>query len=169
MSALGEFQDGADLPPYDHLDPYPSFLETKLLIAKLLESISPGPDFSLVFKREEGRFSLDLPSFADDDFVVFLSLRSDLNPEDMKNDFSSFGKLSSSDRLDHLISRNLPGVQLSPLREAPVGLPRRRDTVYFAIRRKDPLWEEALKSKRLSLFWDKAPESAVVILTGNRL
>jgi type VI secretion system protein ImpJ len=172
LSALGENLngDGKALSSYDHLDPYPCFWETRNMIARLLDAITPGPEITLVFQKDGRDFLVKLPPQLDNNYLFWLSIRSGTMPPDQIRAYmSAYGKIASPERLQHLISYNLPGVGITPLRDAPVGLSRRNDTVYFAIRQKDPLWEEAIKSKALALFWDSAPEDAVATLTGNSL
>ncbi|MDR2611352.1 MAG: type VI secretion system baseplate subunit TssK [Deltaproteobacteria bacterium] len=171
LSALGEplSGEGVALPPYDHKDPLPSFRETRALIGRLLDTMSPGPDIFAVFQQDGRNFSLTLPPLPEGGCIFWISARTDLPPEEAKASLSGFAKLASPERARNLISYNLPGVTLTPLREVPVGLPKRPDTVYFAVRQKDPLWDEALKSGRLQLFWDAAPEKAELALVGSRL
>ncbi|MDR2349960.1 MAG: type VI secretion system baseplate subunit TssK [Deltaproteobacteria bacterium] len=171
--AFGESAEGAvkSLVAYNHADPYPAFSETRNLIAKLLGSISPGPEVSLTFARDPRDprfFTLDMPPSLDNNHAFWISAGSDPDGESART-LASRGKLASPERLGSLISYNLPGVSLAPLRDAPLGLPRRKDTLYFGVRQKDPLWEEALKARKLAFFWDDAPENAVLILAGNRL
>jgi type VI secretion system protein ImpJ len=171
ISALGEPLNGPGkaLPPYHHLDRYPGFIETRHLAARLLDSINPGPELILPFRREEKHFYLDFPSWLDMGFICWVSLHAEGDLSQARDDLVSYGKLSSPARLESIVNYNLPGIALNPLRDAPVGLPRRPDTAYFAIRREDPLWEEAIKSGHLSLFWDNAPENCGLTLTGNRI
>ncbi|MDR2339356.1 MAG: type VI secretion system baseplate subunit TssK [Deltaproteobacteria bacterium] len=171
ISALGEplNDTGKALPPYDHMDPYPSFLETRNLASRLLDTINPGPELNLSFRRDHDRFHLDFPAWMDMNFVCWVSLHQEGALAEAGASLVSYGKLSSPARLDSILGYNLPGIALTPLKGAPVGLPRKPDTTYFAIRREDPLWEEALKSGHLTLFWDNAPEQCTLSLMGNRI
>jgi type VI secretion system protein ImpJ len=169
LSPLGESLVGSGgLRPYDHLDPYPAFLETKNLIKRLLESVAVGPELTLIFRRDGHRFVLDLPAVSSN-YVFWLSVKTQEERHKLAASLTSFGKLASPDRLENLVSYNLPGIGLSLLESPPLGLPRSPDTVYFSLSQNDPLWSEAVKARRLVLFWDQAPESALVTLSGNRL
>ncbi|MDR2354201.1 MAG: type VI secretion system baseplate subunit TssK [Deltaproteobacteria bacterium] len=172
ISALGESTGDPNvksLSLYVHEDPYPAFLESRNLIARLLDGISPGPELSLTFSQSGQSYTLTLPEWLDKSYICWLSVQSNLPQEQMSANLSMYCKLSSPERINHLVSYNLPGVALRALREVPVGLPRVKGVTYFAIRQKDPLWEEALASKRLSLFWDQATPDTKVMLLGNRL
>ncbi|MDR1312457.1 MAG: type VI secretion system baseplate subunit TssK [Deltaproteobacteria bacterium] len=171
VSALGEplTGEGGALSPYDHKDPLPSFRETVGLIGRLLDTMTPGPDIFVVFQRDGRNFNLTLPPLPEGGCIFWISARTDLPAEEVKSSLSSYGKMASPERARNLISYNLPGVTLTPLREAPVGLPKRADTVYFAVRQKDHVWEEAVKAGRIQLFWDGAPERAELALVGSRL
>ncbi|MDR1041857.1 MAG: type VI secretion system baseplate subunit TssK [Deltaproteobacteria bacterium] len=171
ISALGEplTGEGGAPVPYDHKDPLPSFKETISLVARLLDTMTPGPDIHAVFQRDGRNFTVTLPPLPEGGCIFWVAARTDLPSEEAKASVSGFAKLASPDRARNLISYNLPGVTLTPLREAPVGLPRRPDTVYFAVRQKDPLWEEAIRAGKLLLFWDDAPAKAELTLVGSRL
>jgi type VI secretion system protein ImpJ len=170
LTALGASLSGQGpgLRPYDHLDPYPAFLDTKIMIARLLDSVSLGPEMTVIFRRGGREFTADLPATLTPAFTCWLSVRSPLPPEDLVQSLTALGKLGSPERVGSLITLNLPGVALTPLAIPPLGLPRSPDTVHFAIRQSDPMWEEALKARRLVLFWDRAPEGTVATLSGNR-
>jgi type VI secretion system protein ImpJ len=171
VTALGEPLDGqgAALPPYDHRDPLPSFRETHAFVGRLLDTMTPGPDIYVAFQRDGGSFTATLPPLPEGGCVFWISARTGLPPEEAKASLSAYAKLASPERARSLVSYNLPGVTLAPLREAPVGLPKRPDTAYFAVRQKDQLWEEAVRSGKLLLFWDSAPEAAELALVGARL
>jgi type VI secretion system protein ImpJ len=89
--------------------------------------------------------------------------------EQVSESLSTFGKLAAPSRVENLVSFNLPGIALTMLSSPPLGLPRNTETVYFSFRQSDPMWEEALRARRLVLFWDKAPDATIVSLSGNRL
>ncbi|MDR1546118.1 MAG: type VI secretion system baseplate subunit TssK [Deltaproteobacteria bacterium] len=171
LSALGESLSGqgGGLQPYDHLDPYPAFEETRIVIARLLDSVSVGPELTLIFQQRGRAFLLDLPPWLDAGFVCWLSVRTDAPLEETAESLTAYGKLGAPNRVENLVSYNLPGIALTALPTAPVGLPRSPDTVYLSLRQSDPMWAEALKARRLALFWDQAPPSALLTLTGNRL
>ncbi|MDR1037454.1 MAG: type VI secretion system baseplate subunit TssK [Deltaproteobacteria bacterium] len=171
ISALGEplAGDGGALAPYDHKDPLPSFRETMSLIGRLLDTMTPGPDLYVVFQRDGKTFTVTLPPLPEGGCVFWISARTDMPPEAAKSSLSAFAKMASPERARSLISYNLAGVTLQPLREAPVGLPKRPDTVYFGVRQKDPMWDEAIRAGRIMLFWDGAPERAELALVGSRL
>jgi type VI secretion system protein ImpJ len=171
LTALGESLSGqgAGLRPYDHLDPYPAFQETKIMIARLLDSVSLGPEIVVVFRRDGRRFVADLPPALTAGFACWLSVRSSLARESLTESLTAFGKLASPERVESLVAYNLPGLALTPMAIPPLGLPRNPDTVYFSLRQGDPMWEEAIKTHGLALFWDRAPEGAVITLAGNRV
>ncbi|MDR3203630.1 MAG: type VI secretion system baseplate subunit TssK [Deltaproteobacteria bacterium] len=169
LSPLGEnlTDGGSSLKNYDHLDPYPAFQETKFLIARLLDAVSPGPEMTLTFKREGRSFTLFLPSTFSPNYVCWLSIRSSLDSEALQRSLSTFAKLASPARSENLISFNLPGIALRFLPSPPLGLPRSPETFYFSPNQNDPMWDEAIKNRSLCLFWDQAPEGTIVSLSAN--
>ncbi|MDR1039584.1 MAG: type VI secretion system baseplate subunit TssK [Deltaproteobacteria bacterium] len=156
-------------PVYDHSDPGPGFAALRAAVAGLLEEVSSGPELNLVFRREgPGSFTCDLPALTGGELGFWLGARTDLPAEEAKLAVPQKARLASPARLEALAALGLPGVGLTPVREAPAGLRRRRDTAYFAIRSQDPLWEEALREGRLEVRWDDAPEKAQLMLVAVR-
>jgi type VI secretion system protein ImpJ len=170
-SELGLFAgSGApDLGPYDHADPGPGFMTLRAAVAGLLEEVSPGPEQTAPFRREgPGVFLCDLPAFPEGPLGFWLIASTGLPPEEAGRAVARDARLAAPGRAEGLAARALPGVGLTPVREAPAGLRRRGDAAFFAIRAKDPLWDEALKAGRLELRWDGAPEGARFMLAAAR-
>ncbi|MDR2611857.1 MAG: type VI secretion system baseplate subunit TssK [Deltaproteobacteria bacterium] len=156
------------IPPYDHADPAPSFLAARAAVAGLLESVNPGPDLTLVFRREGASFTCDLPRLPEGALGFWLAVRSGLNADEIKASVSLMARVATPERLATIVPMGLPGVGLVPVREGPAGMLRRADTVFFEIRRQDPLWEEALLACKVGVRWDEAPDKAQLMLVAER-
>ncbi|MDR1037798.1 MAG: type VI secretion system baseplate subunit TssK [Deltaproteobacteria bacterium] len=170
VSELGLFsRGGGHAPPaWDHADPGPAYLAARAAVSGLLEEVSPGPELNLMFRRDGGSFVCEIPRLADGVFGFWLAARTGLAAEDAKAALSAGARLAPPARTGELLAAGLPGVGLTPVREAPAGLHRRQDTVYFQIRTRDPLWEEALSGGRLEVSWEGAPAEAQLMLVGVR-
>ncbi|MDR1079391.1 MAG: type VI secretion system baseplate subunit TssK [Deltaproteobacteria bacterium] len=169
-SELGLFSAGGAPPPaaWDHADPGPAYLEARARISGLLEALSPGPALNLMFRRAGDRFECDLPALPEGETGFWLAVRTDLRSEQAKLAVPGGARLASPSRMAGLVAAGLPGVGLTPVRDAPGGLHRRPDTVHFAVRTGDPLWEEALAEKRLEVRWDGAPARVQLMLVAVR-
>jgi type VI secretion system protein ImpJ len=169
-SELGLFAraKAPDLRRYDHADPEPSFRRLRAEIAGLLEAVSLGPEVTLTFIRKGDAFSLKFPKLPEGDLCFWLSARTGLNPEEAREKVALQACMASPERLRIISLMGLPGVGLTPVRDAPAGLPKRADTVYFAVRMQDPLWDEALRTGALELNWKDAPEKTRLSLVAAR-
>jgi type VI secretion system protein ImpJ len=168
LSPFGPEGAGTALAPYDHGDPGPCFLAARDSVARSLEALSPGPELSLPFRRDGESFSCEIPPGSDPALSFFIAARSEARAEEFKQSMPLKARLASPARLAELVAWGLPGVGLTPVREAPAGLPRRPDAAYFSVRKQDPLWEEAFASGRIEIRWSGAPEKVQLLLVGVR-
>ena len=77
---------------------------------------------------------------------------------------STSAQLSTRDHLPVLASRSLPGLGLECLPVPPQELPRRANTIYFAVDHHHNQWELVTRSHSLALYWDSAPADLEVEL-----
>jgi type VI secretion system protein ImpJ len=170
-SELGIFAQrgtGFSFRGWDQWDPGPAFLEMREAVARLLEEVSPGPNLSLVLRREGAKFECALPPLPEGELGFWIAARTQMHADEAKLAVPAGARLASPGRMAELVATGLPGVGLTPVRDAPAGLPRRADTVYFAVRDKDPMWEEAVREGRLELRWPDAPAKAQLTLVAVR-
>ena len=73
-------------------------------------------------------------------------------------------KLSSSEHLNTLVTRSLPGIGLQHLQIPPQELPRRKNTIYFAIDHHDEQWSAVTRHFGLALHWNAAPSDTHIEL-----
>lgn len=155
------------VPEYDHTALGDCFETIHLIISRLASTLITGPAHSFLF--EEGpdglRFCHIPPHVRPVPYRYWLQLRNSRELGALRELLLSRGKLAPSTTLPALVSKALPGVRLIPSATPPSGLPRREDTLYFAVDQDDTLWQSGIRSGELGLFLPGAPEGTTAHLT----
>jgi type VI secretion system protein ImpJ len=165
VTVLGEaVADNAQLlPDYDHLNLGECFSAAHLLILRLLDEITAGPEYVLPLVFDGTYFTTELkPAHFESKNRYFLVLRTEDDPKAVLQMVGAVAKLSSRERLPLLIARALPGIGLEHLSTPPQELPRRAFTLYFAIDSHCEQWSLVEKGHNIALYWDNAPEDLEV-------
>ncbi len=159
VSVLGELQDGKKvLPEYDHRNLWNCFSAAQDIISHLLDEITAGPEYVIRLAYDGTFYAADLkPAIFEGRNRFYLAVKTDEEPTTVLKALEDIAKLSSRDHLDMLISRSLPGIGLQYLQTPPQELPRRANTVYFAINHHDDQWTAVSKQYSLALYWNSAP------------
>lgn len=161
ISALGEsIQDGQIfLPEYDHRNLGECFFSAHLLIIKLLDEITSGPEYVLPLLYDGTYFaSAMIPVHFEQKNRYFLAIKSGEESRSLLQSVATVVKLGSRERLPLLIARALPGITLEYLQTPPQELPRRANTYYFAVESSGEHWSLVEKGRNIALYWDNAPE-----------
>lgn len=166
INLLGETQDGESLlPDYSHNNAGECFDKARLLINRLLNEISVGPQFLVELKREEQAFSCDIPKdFFEDKADFYLIINSTENWDDFSHSFFTTAKLASQNTIDILVERSLPGIGLIHSPTAPAGLPKKDGAQYVRIDIHDDEWSSVVRQQNLVLHWDSAPSDLMIEL-----
>lgn len=167
VTVLGEsVADGSQLlPDYDHSNLGECFNAAHLLILKLLDEITAGPEYVLPLRYDGTYFAAEMkPSQFEHGNRYFVVLKSEEDPKLVLQSTGSVVKLSSRERLPLLIARALPGIGLEHLPNPPQELPRRAYCLYFALDSHCEQWALVEKGNNIALYWDNAPEDLEVEL-----
>ncbi|UFS70724.1 type VI secretion system baseplate subunit TssK [Geomonas sp. RF6] len=167
VTALGE--SAADntplLPDYDHTRLGESFAAAHLLILKLLDEITAGPEYVIPLLYDGTYFAAELkPAHFEHRNRYYLVFRTEGDPKAVVPTLEALAKLSSRERLPLLIARALPGIGLQHLPTPPQELPRRAFSLYFQVDGHSEQWALVEKGHNLALYWDNAPEDLEVEL-----
>lgn len=160
VNVLGETEGGArSLPPYDHRDLYRCFTSAQALVSQLLDEITAGPEYvmRLVFDGTYYASELKPAVFGAQNryYIVFKTLE---DPKLVLQSVATVAKLSTREQLPLLIARAIPGIGLAPLPVPPQELPRRANSLYFAVDHHSDQWAMVVKRNNIALYWDNAPE-----------
>jgi type VI secretion system protein ImpJ len=153
------------LPDYDHRNLGECFRLAHLLIMKLLDELTAGPEYVLPLIYDDPYyFSQMKPSHFNSRNRFFLVVKTEEDPKVVLQSMASLAKLSSRERLQLLIARALPGIGLEHLPTPPQELPRRAFCNYFAVDSRCEQWEFVQKGNNIALYWDNAPDDLEVEL-----
>jgi type VI secretion system protein ImpJ len=161
VTSLGEsVTDGSRLlPEYDHGNLGECFLAAHLLILKLLDEITAGPEYVIPLHYDGTYFASELkPAHFEHRNRYFIVLRSEEDPKTLLPMVDSVAKLGARERLPLLIARALPGIGLEHLPVPPQELPRRAFSLYFAVDSHSEQWALVEKGHNIALYWDNAPD-----------
>ncbi|GAM09418.1 hypothetical protein OR1_01696 [Geobacter sp. OR-1] len=153
------------LPSYDHQALGDCFQAAFLLIARLLDEITAGPEYVIELEYDGTYFSSELkPAVFEARNRFYLVMRTDEDPKQVVDYVANVAKLSSRERLPILIARALPGIALENLPVPPQELPRRAGTLYFAVDTHNDQWALVEKGRNMALYWDNAPDDLEIEL-----
>jgi len=165
VTVLGESAADSSqlLPDYDHRNLGECFSAAQLLILRLLDEITAGPEYVLPLLYDGTYFTTEMkPSHFEHRNRYFIVLRTEEDPKEVVRMVDTVVKLSSRERLPLLIARALPGIGLEHLPNPPQELPRRTYSIYFAVDSNCDQWALVEKGNNIALYWDNAPEDLEV-------
>ena len=160
ISVNGEQEHGPSLlPGYDHQNLWECFSGAKLLITRLLDEITAGPEYIIQLLYDGTYFSAELPpTIFEGRNQFFLVFETETDPKNVLQTMGKIAKLSSRQTLPILIARSLSGIRLDHLETPPQELPRRAHSIYFQIDHHSDQWDQVQKGNNLALHWDAAPQ-----------
>ena len=176
IGELSSFSDGVSvmggvgnenrpLPKYDHSNLWRCFHEAQLLVTRLLDEITAGPEYMIQLLYDGTYFTTEMtPQMFEGRNRFYLVFETEEDPQTVISSMENIAKLSSRETLPILIARALPGIGMQHLQLAPQELPRRANAVYFQIDHHGDQWAHILKGNNLALYWDTAPEDLKVEL-----
>ncbi len=166
VNVMGESGDGNRmLPNYDHLNLWECFSAAQALVSKLLDEITAGPEYVIRLVYDGTYYAAELkPAIFEGRNRFYLVLKTEADPKFVIQSVAAIAKLSSREHLPILIARALPGIGLEHLPVPPQELPRRANSIYFAVDHHSDQWALVQKGHNIALYWDDAPEDMEVEL-----
>ncbi len=160
VNVLGEVDGGARaLPQYDHRNLYSCFSTAQAIVSQLLDEITAGPEYVMKLLFDGTYYAAELkPAIFEAQNRFFLVLRTAEDPKLVLQWIETAAKLSTREQLPLLIARALPGIGLSHLPVPPQELPRRANSLYFAVDHHSDQWSAVAKRHNVAMYWDNAPE-----------
>jgi type VI secretion system protein ImpJ len=160
ISVNGEQENGISLlSGYDHKNLWGCFSGANLLITRLLDEITAGPEYIIQLLYDGTYFSAELPpTIFEGRNQFFLVFETETDPKNVLQTMENIAKLSSRQTLPILIARSLSGIKLDHLATPPQELPRRAHSIYFQIDQYSDQWDQVKKGNNLALYWDAAPQ-----------
>lgn len=80
-----------------------------------------------------------------------LCARADMPNEELRRQLPVQAKIGSIDKINNLVNKQLPGVQIDPLASAPRQIPFYSGAVYFELKTQGRWWQDILETKGLAM------------------
>jgi len=154
LMTFATFAQSSDLPEYQHTNLSDCFGQLGVLLRRLLETAVPTNYVSLPLRQTEA--SLYATALDEDRYLaaphVYLAISAGVKPDELIRRVPQLLKVSSADRIDSLIRRALPGVQLRYTPEPPSAIPLKLNFRYFALERSGEDWDAIRLSRHLAAY-----------------
>lgn len=169
LMTFATFAQSSDIPEYQHANPSECFGQLSTLLRRLLESAVPTNYVSLPLRQTEA--SLYATALDEDRYLtaphVYLAISAGAKPDELIRRVPQLLKVSSADRIESLIRRALPGVQLRYTPDPPSAIPLKLNYRYFALERSGEDWDAIRLSRHLAVYVPAElpdPEMELVLL-----
>jgi len=143
-----------DLPGYAHSDLTDRFRRLDEILRELLETVVPSNHVSLPLQLTEKGFyatAIDQDRYLQGS-RMYLAVSSVAKSADIVQKAPQLMKISSADRIDRLIKRALPGLQMQYIQNPPSALPVRLDYQYFELDLRGEDWDAIKVARNLSAY-----------------
>jgi len=143
-----------ELPSYDHGDLSRCFRELDEKLRVLLETVIPANYVSLQLSRVEPAVhavAVDQERF----FAApewYLAINADMDRKEVVKKVPQLVKLSSSDHIERLIKKALPGLDMKHARKPPSAIPVKLDYHYFRLGKSGPEWDAIRAARNLAAY-----------------
>jgi type VI secretion system protein ImpJ len=142
------------LPAYEHEDLSRCFSELDAMLRELLETVVPATSFSLPLREVQP--SIHATALDDDRYLaapqLYLAVHASVSRPDLWQTLPHLAKVSSADRVDHLIRQALPGVTLAHQAQPPGAIPIKVSHQYFRIDQSGREWDAIVRARNLAVY-----------------
>lgn len=143
-----------DIPPFDPKDLSRTFVTLERLLFELLGTVLPTR--CVPIPLEKSREMLYAAAIHDDRLLHtarwFLSVQSDVGEAKVQAELHLKAKVSSTDQVDGLIVRALPGVPLQYVESPPSDVPVQQGKTYFQFVQSGEHWEAIKTTHSLAIY-----------------
>lgn len=168
LTTFSESLHPRDLPLYDHRNPGPPIDALDARVRELLATVVPTHHVSLPLRVTEP--SIHATALDEERYLqateLYLAVRSGLDEADAARRIPQLVKVSSADRIEHLIRQALPGLALRYVADPPGSFPVKLDYRYFRLEASGPEWDAIRRTRNLAAYLpsDLPSPSAELIL-----
>jgi type VI secretion system protein ImpJ len=144
----------ADLPPYQHADPGPSFAKVHQVIRELLDTVISSKYFAIVLNEVRPSYHLGMLDSGkiDDKTTFYIAVSADIPTLELVDAVPLRFKLGAPDDVEKCVLSALPGVRLQYAPQLPAAVPVRPDTCYFMLEAKGNMYERMLQAQSISIY-----------------
>ncbi|HUF27358.1 MAG TPA: type VI secretion system baseplate subunit TssK [Gemmatimonadaceae bacterium] len=142
------------LPAYDHDDLTSCFTTLDEMLRELLETVVPATSVSLPLRQVQP--SVWATALDEERYLaapqLYLAVNAPGARADLWPSLPHLAKVSSADRVDHLIRQALPGVALTHLPQPPTAIPIKVSHHYFRLDATGREWESIARARNLAVY-----------------
>src|SRR5919199_639718 len=142
------------LPGYEHDDLSRCFTELDERLRQLLETVVPVSSVSLPLQLV--RPSIYATALDQEQYLaapqLYLAVSGESKVADVVKKIPQLVKISSGDRIDHLVRQALPGVVLTHVPSPPSAVSVKVNCHYFALNRSGTEWDAIVRARNLAAF-----------------
>jgi type VI secretion system protein ImpJ len=144
----------ADLPPYQHADPGPSFAKVYQVIRELLDTVISSKYFAIVLNEVRPSYHLGMLDSGkiDDKTTFYIAVSADIPTIELVDAVPLRFKVGAPDDVEKCVLSALPGVRLQYAPQLPAAVPVRPDTCYFMLEAKGNMYERMLQAQSISIY-----------------
>jgi type VI secretion system protein ImpJ len=144
----------ADLPPYQHNDPGPSFAKLHMIIRELLDTVISSKYFAIALTQVRPSYYIGMLDSGkiDDKTTFYVAVSADMTAVELVDVVPLRFKIGAPDDVEKFVLSAMPGVRLSHAPQVPAAVPVRPDTVYFTIEAKGQMYERMLQAQSISIY-----------------
>lgn len=143
-----------DLPAYEHEDLTACFAKLDEQLRMLLETVVPSNCVSLPLRLVQQ--SIYATALDQDKYLtapqLYLAVDANMSPADLIQRAPALIKISSADRIEHLIRQALGGVPLTYTPNPPPAVPVKVSSHYFQVGKSGSEWEAITRARNLAAY-----------------
>ncbi|HKV51469.1 MAG TPA: type VI secretion system baseplate subunit TssK [Gemmatimonadaceae bacterium] len=143
-----------DLPAYEHDDLTTCFAKLDEQLRMLLETVVPSNCVSLPLRLVQQ--SIYATALDQDKYLtapqLYLAVDANMSPADLIQRAPALIKISSADRIDHLIRQALGGVPLTYTPNPPPAVPVKVSAHYFQVGKSGSEWDAITRARNLAAY-----------------
>jgi type VI secretion system protein ImpJ len=144
----------ADLPPYQHNDPGPSFEKLHLIIRELLDTVISSKSFAVALNQVRPSYYVGMLDSGkiDDKTTFYVAVSANMPAAELVEVVPLRFKVGAPDDVEKFVLSALRGVPLQHAPQVPAAIPVRPDTTYFMVEAKGQMYERMLQAQSISIY-----------------
>jgi type VI secretion system protein ImpJ len=144
----------ADLPPYQHAEPGPSFAKLHQIIRELLDTVISSKYFAIVLNEVRRSYHIGMLDSGkiDDKTTFYVAVSADMPALELVDAVPRRFKVGAPDDVEKFVLSALPGVRLQHVPQLPAAVPVRPDACYFQLEAKGQMYERMLQAQSISIY-----------------
>jgi type VI secretion system protein ImpJ len=144
----------ADLPPYQHNDPGPSFAKLYQIIRELVDTVISSKYFAITLNQTRPSYYIGMLDSGkiDDKTTFYIAVSANMPALELVDVVPVRFKVGAPDDVEKFVLSALSGVRLQYAPQLPAAVPVRPDTCYFTLEAKGQMYERMLQAQSISIY-----------------